>query len=281
MTSFPIGVSFHTRHFQDILSTRPGLSFFEVHCENYMTPGGLSRQMLREIRALYEVSAHGVGLSLGSAEGLNQDHLRRLKAFYQEFSPFLVSEHLSWSRHGETYLNDLLPIPYTKAALHVFERNITQAQDVLGRRLLIENPSTYLSFQGNTYTETDFMKELCHRTGCGLLLDVNNIFVSCFNGGEDPFGYLEDVPEGLVAQYHLAGHKRHPDVYIDDHGSQVSQEVWRLYEKALERLGSQPTLIEWDTDVPTLGVLVDQAKHARQSMARMAGETANGTQLSA
>lgn len=263
-----VGVSFHTHHVQKILTSRPDLSFFEIHCENYMSPGGLSRQLLREIREIYPISAHGVGLSLGSAEGLQEDHLLGLKQFYQEFDPFIVSEHLSWSRHKGAYLNDLLPVPYTQDALDVFIRNISHAQDVFQKRLLIENPSTYLSFKENDYREPDFLKALCDRTGCGLLLDINNVFVSSVNGKLDPQAYLEAISKSDVGQYHLAGHARYPDVYIDDHAAAVCDEVWYLYEFALKKLGQHPTLIEWDNNVPELNTLVGEAHKAKDLMAK-------------
>tara|TARA_A100000171_G_scaffold52210_1_gene69548 strand:+ start:194 stop:1045 length:852 start_codon:yes stop_codon:yes gene_type:complete len=263
-----VGISFHTRHFHDIFETFPEISFFEIHSENYMTPGGLSRQMLREIRDKYSLSAHGVGLSLGSADGLDPEHLRALKDFHAEFLPFLVSEHLSWSQLKGTYLNDLLPIPYTIEALNVFEETINQAQDFLGRQILIENPSTYMTFKDNDFTESAFLNELCKQTGCGILLDVNNIFVSCFNASMDPVSYLSEIIPENVGQYHLAGHARHPTVYIDHHGATVSEEVWDLFEVALNQLGPHPTLIEWDTDVPELSVLVGEANRARSYIDR-------------
>jgi uncharacterized protein len=263
-----VGTSLKHIHYQEILDTKPDIDFFEVHSENYMSRGGTHLAWLRAIGDHYPLSLHGVGLSLGSAQPLDQEHLKALKILIERTAPVLVSEHLSWSIVDGIYLNDLLPIPYTQESLDLFSAHILEAQDFLGRSLLIENPSSYLYYPKNEYDEVTFLKELARRTGCGLLLDVNNIFVSAYNNNFSAQNYLDHLPQGVVGQIHLAGHNREHTYYIDDHGQAVQDEVWALYQSALEHLGPAPTLIEWDQDLPALGVLQQEAQKAKDLMTR-------------
>jgi len=260
------GIGLRFQHHEAVLDTRPPVAWLEAHAENYFG-GGPSIRTLEAIRRDYPVSLHGVGLSLGSAEGLDAVHLARVREVVRRIEPGLVSEHLSWSVVGGTYLADLLPLPLTEEALAVFCRHVAQAQDVLQRRLLIENPSSYLRYAHSTVPEAEFLGAVARRTGCGLLCDVNNIFVSACNHGWDALAYLDALPGDAVGEIHLAGHALRrleggQVLRIDDHGSRVAPEVWRLYEEALARLGPRPTLIEWDTDVPPLSVLLAEAAHA-------------------
>lgn len=259
------GIGLRGPHVATVLADRPTVSFFEVHAENYMDRGP-AQDALLAVRRDYPVSLHAVGLSLGSADGLDNRHLARLKQLVDAVEPALVSDHLSWSVSGGAYLNDLLPLPYTEEALEVMARAITQVQDALKRRLLIENPSSYLRFRSSTMHEADFLAELAHRTGCALLLDVNNIVVSAHNLTLDPSAWLDRLPADAVAEIHLAGHHRAEEdgqtMLIDDHGARVAPAVWYLYARALQRFGRVPTLIEWDSNLPSFGVLIDEARKA-------------------
>jgi uncharacterized protein (UPF0276 family) len=271
-----VGVGLRGPHMTEILATRPALGWFEVHPENYMGNGpALSR--LLAVRRDYPLSLHGVGLSLGSAEGLDADHLRRLKELAAQTEPLLVSEHLSWSVVDGAYLNDLLPLPYTGATLELVSRNVATAQEALGRQILVENPSAYLRFRDSPIPEPEFLAELVRRTGCGLLCDVNNIFVSCTNFGLDAAAYLDALPADAVREIHLAGHfrgeRRGRPLLIDDHGAAVSSEVWALYRRALERFGMVPSLIEWDRQLPAWPVLLAEARTAeRVAQSALAGD---------
>jgi hypothetical protein len=259
------GIGLRLPHAAEIAATRPHLGFLEVHAENYMAEtAALDR--LRELRRDYPVSIHGVALSLGSAEELDHIHLDRLKTLIERVEPMLVSEHLAWSAIGGAYLNDLLPLPYTEESLDVFCRHVGEAQATLGRRLLIENPSSYLRFRHSTIPEAEFLTETTRRTGCGILFDVNNIYVSATNFRFDPIAYLDALPAAAIGEIHLAGHHaaEHVDILIDDHGSRVAPQVWELYAAALERFGPVPTLIECDTNLPALDVLLDEVRHARE-----------------
>lgn len=260
------GVGLRFRHHQEVLKSRPVAAWFEVHTENYMG-GGSAPAMLDAIRRDYSLSLHGTGLSLGSAEGLDAAHLARVREAVERFEPGLVSEHLSFSVAGGNYLADLLPLPMTEEALEAVCRNVVQVQDFLKRPILIENPSTYLQFRHSTIPEWEFIGETAKRAGCGILCDVNNIYVSSCNHGWKPSAYLAALSPHAVGEIHLAGHslRRIDDartIRIDDHGSRVAPEVWALYAEALERFGPVPTLIEWDTDVPPMGVLLEEAKKA-------------------
>lgn len=260
------GIGLRAPHHRDFLDTRPAVGFVEVHSENYMCAGGPLLHYLEQTRRDYALSLHGVALSLGSAERPDADHLRRVKALIDRFQPFLVSEHLAWTGTGGVYLNDLLPLPYDRATLDQVAGNVEIAQDALGRTILIENPSSYLRFRRSEQGEPEFLAELARRTGCGLLLDVNNVAVSAFNMGFDPDAYLAAIPPDAVGQFHLAGYHVNDVgdalVRIDDHGSRVADEVWGLYRAAVARIGPRPTLIEWDSNLPPLDVLVAEAAKA-------------------
>ena len=260
------GIGLRFQHHRVVLDTRPAVVWMEAHTENYFG-GGPSIRTLEAIRHDYPVSLHGVGLSLGSADGLDASHLERVREVVRRIEPGLVSEHLSWSIADGIYLADLLPLPMTEEALDVVCRNVQQMQDVLQRRILVENPSSYLRYRHSTIPEWEFLAAVARRTGCGILCDVNNIYVSACNHGWDPATYLAALPAQSVGEIHLAGHSiRQLEggqvLRIDDHGSRVAPEVWALYRQALARFGPRPTLIEWDTNVPPLDVLLAEAAHA-------------------
>ena len=265
------GIGLRTPHVGEIVATRPPVPWLEVHAENYMG-GGPAVRTLERLRADYPISLHGVGLSLGSADGVDSRHLERLARLVERLDPILVSEHVSWSLNGGAYLNHLLPLPYTGEALELLCRHVAQAQDRLGRRLLIENPSGYLRFRESPIPEPDFLNEVARRTGCGVLCDVNNVFVTCANLGGDAEAWIDALQPSVVGEIHLAGHAVNDadgeTILIDDHGSRVRDEVWSLYERAVERYGALPTLVEWDTDIPALGVLLEEATKAERLMAR-------------
>jgi uncharacterized protein (UPF0276 family) len=259
------GIGLRASHVGEIVATRPSLPWLEVHAENYMA-GGQALATLEKIRRDYPVSLHGVGLSLGTAGRLDSRHLDRLRTLAEQIEPCLVSEHLTWSIVDGTYLNHLLPLPYTAETLRVFADHVVQAQEALGRQLLIENPSGYLRFRHSSIPEPEFIAEIVRLTGCGLLCDVNNIFVTAENLGLDPVGYIDALPRDAVREIHLAGHSRNDvdshTILIDNHGSPVVEDVWRLYAHALRRFGQVATLIEWDTDLPSLSVLLGEARRA-------------------
>ena len=259
------GIGLRLPHLAEIAATGPQLGFLEVHAENYMAETAALDRLV-ELRRDYPVSVHGVALSLGSAEQLDRVHLGRLMALIERVEPMLISEHLAWSAIGGNYLNDLLPLPYTEESLDVFCQHVGEAQETLGRRLLIENPSSYLRFRHSTIPETEFLTETARRTGCGILCDVNNIYVSANNFRFDPVAYLDSLPADVIGEIHLAGHHaaEDADILIDDHGSRVAPPVWELYTAALKRFGPVPTLIEWDTNLPALDVLLDEARHAQE-----------------
>ncbi len=270
------GVGLRHTHYGDFLDGGPAAAWLEVHSENYLCPGGPRMAALEAVRRHYPLSCHGVGLSLGSAEGLDAGHLARLRALIDRFEPGLVSEHVSWSTAGGDYLNDLLPLPYTEEALDVLVANIGQAQDALGRTILIENPSSYVTFAESTIPEWEFCAEAAQRSGCGLLLDVNNIHVSAHNHGYDALDFLNGIPGGLVGEIHVAGHADTEwdgrPVLIDDHGSAVKDAVWDLLDAALARTGPKPVLMEWDLDLPPLEILLGEAAKAQAALDRLAPE---------
>ena len=259
------GIGLRGPHIAAILETRPKLGWLEVHPENYMGESPPLRR-LEAIRRDYPISLHGVGLSLGSAEGLDADHLARVAALALRIEAAVVSEHLSWSITDGTYLNDLLPLPYTEESLAVVTRNVAMAQDVIGRRILVENPSTYLRYRHSPISEPEFLAQLVARTDCGILCDVNNIYVTTENFDLDATAYLDALPPAAIGEIHLAGHhrgERHGrTVLIDDHASRVIAPVWQLYRHALSRFGPVPTMIEWDKEIPELDVLLDEARIA-------------------
>jgi uncharacterized protein (UPF0276 family) len=271
------GIGLRAPHVGEILARRPAVAWLEVHAENYLG-GGPAVRALERLRADYPLSVHGVGLSLGSADGLDPAHLERLAVLVERLQPALVSEHLSWSVTGGAYLNHLLPLPYTEETLGVLSRHVARAQERLGRRLLVENPSGYLRFRYSPIPEPQFLNELARRTGCGLLCDVNNVYVTCANLGGDAAAWLDAIEPSAVGEIHLAGHAVNDvdggdadgrTILIDDHGSPVADAVWSLYERALGRFGAAPTLIEWDTDVPPLPVLLAEAAKAARRLARV------------
>ena len=269
------GLGFKPEHFSDILRLRPALGFFEVHAENYMGEGGPPHRMLTRLRQDYALSLHGVGLSIGGPGRLDGAHLARLKALVERYQPESFSEHLAWSSHGGDYLNDLLPLPYTAETLQAVCDHVDEVQAVLGRRMLLENPSTYVLFQQSTLAEVDFLAEVVRRTGCGLLLDVNNVFVSATNHRQDPRAYLAGFPVAAVGEIHLGGHAEEMlpsgPLLIDDHARPVADPVWALFAEALALTGPQPVLIEWDNDVPHFPVLLAEAERAARVMADAGG----------
>jgi uncharacterized protein len=250
---------------EEVLIRRPNVAWFEVHAENYMHDP-MALDALERVRSHYPLSLHGVALSLGSAAPLDRRHLDRLKYLVDRLDPFLVSEHMAWSVNEGAHFNDLLPLPCTEEALEIMSSHVAEVQDTLGRRILVENPSEYLRFRHSTMGEAVFLRELVLRTGCGLLCDVNNIYVSAQNIQTDPIGYLDLLPAAAVGEIHLAGHAvnivGNRTVLIDDHASRVCDSVWALYRQALIRFGLQPTLIEWDADLPPLDVLLAEAAKA-------------------
>jgi uncharacterized protein len=261
------GVGLRAQHVEQILAHRPEVGWLEVHPENYMVDSRALTKLER-IREQYPLSLHGVGLSLGSARPLDYQHLTRLASLVKRLDPFLVSEHLSWSTTGDVHFNELLPLPYTDESLDVMTSHVQQVQDILSRRLLIENPANYLRFRHSTLTEAAFLTELVARTGCGLLCDINNLYVSAHNVGINPADYLLTIPGSAIGEVHLAGHARimaaGDVVLIDDHGAPVSDDVWTLYAQTIRNFGYRPTLIEWDSNLPALEVLVGEASRARQ-----------------
>lgn len=265
------GIGLKPEHFREILDTQPELGFFEVHAENYMVAGGSFHHYLTRIRERYALSIHGVGLSIGGASPLDEEHLDRLAALLDRYQPESFSEHLAWSSHGGAFLNDLLPLPYHAATLERVCAHIDRVQERLQRRMLLENPASYVEFAASTMAETEFIAEVVRRTGCGLLLDVNNVYVACVNHHRDPRAYIGSLPLPAVGQIHLAGFASDVDaagapLLIDSHGAPVAQAVWELYEFALEGLGPMPTLIERDNDIPALPVLLAEAYQAQRMM---------------
>ena len=273
-----VGVGLRAPHYHDVLTTRPAVGWFEVHSENYFGAGGPPHHYLEEVRSGYSLSLHGIGLSLGSADALNEHHLVQLKRLVRRYEPEFVSDHLSWGSIGGRYLNDLLPLPYTEEALAHVAARIRAVQEFLGRELLIENPSTYLEYAHSTIAEWDFLADVAHRADCGILLDVNNVYVSAFNHRFDPAAYLRAVPAGRVRELHLAGHtrKRYADgeILIDTHDAPVAEPVWALYDTALALYGPRPTLIEWDANLPPFDVLLDEAARARRCLERRHADAA-------
>jgi uncharacterized protein (UPF0276 family) len=273
------GVGFKPEHFETIRAEGPKLGFFEVHAENYMGAGGPPHAQLAALRENYPLSLHGVGLSIGAARPLDRDHLYRLKALNHRYEPVLFSEHLAWSSHNETFLADLLPLPYTQETLSCVADHVDEVQEVMGRRMLLENPATYVLFEESTVAEIEFLSEVARRTGCGLLLDINNVFVSAANHGTSAEAYLRAFPLDLVGEIHLAGHAPATDetgaaLLVDAHDRPVADPVWTLYEAVLRHAGGRPTLIEWDNDVPAWPVLHAEAQRAEVLLSRHARRVA-------
>jgi len=259
------GIGLRAVHHHEVIARRPDVGWFEAHSENYFG-GGPARAILERVREDYPISLHGVGLSLGTTDELDADHLGEIVRLARELNPALISEHLCWASVGGRFANDLLPLPYTEEALrHMIER-VGQAQQVLGRQMLIENVSSYLHFAHSTIDEWEFLAALSKATGCGLLLDVNNVYVNAMNHGFDPLRFLDGIPPASVREIHLAGHGIRRvggrDIRVDTHNTPVCDEVWALYSAALDRFGPVPTLIEWDADIPSLDALIAEARKA-------------------
>lgn len=290
------GIGLRSQHYDDILTLQPDLGFLEVHIENYFPKGGKTARALREAAEKYPISFHGVSMSLGSASEPDKEHLLRVKELMDKFNPALISEHLSWSSIDEKYIGDLLPVPYTEEALNIFCRNVDIVQNTLGRQILIENPSAYLLYEHNEISEWDFMSELVNRTNCGMLLDLNNIFVSTQNLGTDTSSHMNKMPLHAVKEIHLAGHtikNYNGDDYkssdpraaaashnkrtirIDTHSDVVCNDVWKMYEQLIHKTGAVPTLVEWDMDIPELNILVDEAYKATSIMKKVMKAKAN------
>lgn len=261
------GVGYKPQHFADIISKPGVVGWLEIHAENYMGDGGRPLAQLNHLSKAFAISAHGVGLSIGGETRLDPDHLARLKHLNDWLRPASFSEHLAWSTHGAEFLNDLLPLPYTDQTLIRVADHIDELQGTIGRKMLLENPSSYLAFTESTMSETDFLRAVARRTGCGLLLDVNNVFVSATNLGTDPIAYIDDFPLDHVGEIHLGGHDEDEDEHgapllIDSHGREVADPVWALYDYVISKAGARPTLIEWDNDVPDWPTLEAEARRA-------------------
>ena len=263
------GVGYKAQHFDAVMAAPGPVKWLEIHAENYMGAGGRPIAQLRALAERFPISVHGVGLSIGAEQGLDPDHLNRLKTLVNWLEPAKFSEHLAWSTHDTDFLNDLLPLPYTEATLARVSAHIDQVQQELGRQMLLENPSTYLAFAESDLAETEFLREIVRRTGCGLLLDVNNVFVSATNQQTDPRSYLADFPLESVGEIHLGGHDEQTDEHgepllIDSHAAPVVDPVWTLYSETIAAAGPRPTLIEWDADVPDWPTLTAEATRAER-----------------
>ncbi len=272
------GAGLKHEHAEEILSGTRRVDFFEIHAENYMGAGGPPHRLLARIRADYPLSIHGVGLSIGGVGRLDREHLRRLKRLIEIYRPALFSEHLAWSTHGGVFLNDLLPLPYNDITLTHVCAHIDEVQETIGMRMLLENPATYIAFNASSMSEVEFLRAVAQRTGCGLLLDVNNVYVSAINHSFDSQAYIDTFPIEHVGEFHLAGFAEDQDsegerLLIDDHGRSVSETVWDLYRHTLERPCLKPTLIEWDNNVPSFSVLSSEVKRAHSILAAQAHRT--------
>lgn len=269
-----VGVGYKPQHFTEITNAPGAVEWLEIHAENYMGDGGRPLAQLRALSEQFPISLHGVGLSIGGEDALATDHLARLKQLVGWLNPASFSEHLAWSTHGAEFLNDLLPLPYTNATLKRIADHIDQVQTVLGRRMLLENPSSYLAFDESTWSETDFLAELAQRTGCGLLLDVNNVFVSATNLNTTPQDYIDGFALAEVGEIHVGGHDEDTDdhgapLLIDSHGTPVAAPVWALLDHTLAQSGPRPVLVEWDNDVPDWSVLREEATRAATLLNRV------------
>lgn len=257
------GIGLRAAHYAEVLAATPALGWVEVHSENFFFQGGAALHTLSAVRQHYPVSLHGVGLNLGSADALRPDHLSKLAALVERIEPAAISEHLCWSGVGGHYLNDLLPLPYTRQALETVCRHVDQVQEALRRPILVENISSYLQFADAHMSEWAFIAELVKRSGCGILLDVNNLYVSACNHGFDPLVFIDALPAQAVAEIHLAGYEMVDDFLFDSHSRPVHEPVWQLYQQTLARLGPRPTLIEWDNQIPALEVLLAEKDRAQ------------------
>ncbi len=264
------GVGFRSIH-HDAFSTGPAVGWIEAHTENYFHEGGAAARALERARANYPLSLHGVGLGLGSADGIDLAHLEQVRRAIRRFEPALVSEHACWGHAGGEWFNDLLPLPFTDEAAEILARQVAQAQDFLGSQLLIENVSAYVTFEHSHLTEWEFLAAVVQESGCALLLDVNNVYVSSRNLGQDAHAFIRGLPRAAVREIHLAGHSNNGTVLIDDHGSRVCDEVWELYDFTLAHVGARPTLIEWDNDIPPVETLVAEAGRADEMLRMVHG----------
>jgi len=265
------GLGYKPQHYTEIMQNAGPVSWFEVHAENYMGDGGRPLAQLAALSARFPISVHGVGLSIGGEGPLDREHLARLRTLCDWLNPASFSEHLAWSSHDSAFLNDLLPLPYNAASLARVASHINQVQETLGRQMLLENPSSYLAFDTSDMSETDFLRELATQTGCGLLLEVNNVFVSATNLGTSPQAYIDDFPLDKVGEIHLGGHDEDEDdagrpLLIDSHGREIADPVWALLEYTLARSGPRPLLVEWDNDVPDWPVLATEAARAKAAL---------------
>lgn len=270
-----VGVGYKSQHFSDLLHAPGPVRWLEIHAENYMGDGGRPLAQLRSLAETFAISVHGVGLSIGGETPLDPDHLARLKHLVTWVNPASFSEHLAWSTHGAEFMNDLLPLPYTNATLARVADHVSQVQDTLGRKMLLENPSSYLAFAESTWSETDFLAELAQRTGCGLLLDVNNVFISATNLGYSPQSYIDAYPLAAVGEIHVGGHDEDQDdhgapLLIDSHGCEAADPVWDLLDYALAKTGPRPVLIEWDNDVPDWATLRLEAQRGADALVHLA-----------
>ncbi|WP_026480557.1 DUF692 family multinuclear iron-containing protein [Ahrensia sp. 13_GOM-1096m] len=273
LASASAGVGFKHDHLEAILNDPGDVGFLEVHAENYMGDGGYPHRTLERVRQDFPISLHGVCMSIGGPEPLSQDHLQRFKTLVDRYEPAMISEHLAWSTHEDIFLNDLLPLPYTAQTLDHVAQHVSQMQDVMGRQIFLENPATYVLFENSTMSETDFMREIVKRTGCGLLLDINNVFVSATNHKFSALEYLDAFPLEHVGEIHLAGHTEQEDdegqtLLIDSHNRPVSDPVWSLYEDVIETVGCIPTLVEWDSELPEWPILRAEAGSANAILKR-------------
>lgn len=274
LPTFAVGIGLRQPHYREVFERAPALGFLEVHSENFFLDGGASMHALERARAKYPISLHGVGLSLGSADALAQPHLAKLKRLVDRVEPALVSEHLSWSRLGAHHFNDLLPMPNTREVLALLTERVDRVQSALKRSILIENVSAYVEFRESDMNDTALLDELARRSGCGILFDVNNLYVNAVNFGFDPIARMAELSPAAIGEMHLAGHTLADGCLIDTHGARVCSAVWALFEEACRRFGPRPTLIEWDTDLPALDVLLGEARTAA-SVARRAVEVSH------
>jgi len=264
------GIGLRAPHYREIAERLPAVGLLEVHSENFFGEGGPALAWLERLRRDYALSLHGVGLSLGSVDPLDRRHLAKLAALADRFEPALVSEHLAWSSWGGRHANDLLPLPFTRECADHLVARIGEAQEALRRQILVENVSAYMTFTESTLAEAEFVTEVARRAGCGILLDVNNVHVNATNHGFDANAYIDAIVPELVGEMHLAGFERDGGLLIDTHGARVAAPVWQLYERAIERIGPRPTIVEWDVAIPPLDVLLGEASRARAAQQRVA-----------
>ena len=262
------GIGLRLPHLAEVVATRPSVGWLEVHPENFLA-NPHATEFLLELAPQYPISVHTVGISIGSIDGIDRDHVRRLRPLIDAVDPFLVSGHLAWSTHAGVYLNDLLPLPYEETTLELLARHLDEVQNELGRAYVVENPSSYVAFRTSTMTELEFLNELVNRTGCRLLCDVSNVYLSGHNMGYDPYPFLDGLPSGAIAELHLGGFTAEDDaatpgrtLLVDTHASRVTEPVWRLYAHAVSRFGPAPTIIEWDDEIPALATITEEAQRA-------------------